>query len=184
VWQKNGEPIAFTLLTQDDVTRRAVAEAIAKQWRELGVQVSVQPVRNLVRDFLGPRQFQVALVENLIDGDPDPYPIWHSGQAVLPGQNYTGFDNKEASQWLETARTTTDRTLRFELYRKFQDLFAEELPALPLYYPTYQYAIASRVKRVQIPPLMYPSDRLRTLGNWYINTRRVLASEATAQPQP
>jgi peptide/nickel transport system substrate-binding protein len=184
VWQKDGEPIAFTLITQDDPMRRAVAEAVARQWRDLGVQVSVQPVRNLVRDFLGPRQFQVALVENLLDGDPDPYPIWHSGQLVPPGQNYTGFDNKEASQWLEAARVTTDRTLRFEYYRKFQDLFVEELPALPLYYPTYQYAIASRVKRVQIPPLMYPSDRLRTIGNWYVNTRRVLASEATAQPQP
>ena len=182
VWQKNGEPIAFTLLTQDDPTRRAVAEAIAKQWRDLGVQVSVQPVRNLVRDFLGPRQFQVALVDNLVDGDPDPYPIWHRSQIVMPGQNYTGWDSKDASDWLEAARTTSDRTQRYELYRQFQDLFAEELPALPLYYPTYKYAISTRVKRVQIPPLIYPSDRLRTIGDWYINTKRVLASDTTAQP--
>ena len=182
VWQKNGEPIAFTLLIQDDTTRRAVAEAIAKQWRELGVQVTVQPVRNLVRDFLGPRQFQVALVDTLVDGDPDPYPIWHRSQMVVPGQNYTGWDNKDASDWLEAARTTTDRTKRSELYRQFQDAFAEELPALPLYYPTYKYAISTRVKQVQIPPLIYPSDRLRTIGNWYINTKRVVANDATAQP--
>jgi peptide/nickel transport system substrate-binding protein len=184
VWQKNGEPIAFTLLTQDDATRRMVAEAIAKQWRDLGVQVSVQPVRNLVRDFLAPRQYQVALVENLVDGDPDPYPVWHRSQIAVPGQNYTGFDNKDASDWLEAARITTDRNQRYDLYRKFQELFAEELPALPLYYPTYQYAISSRVKRVQVPPLIYPSDRLRTIGSWYVNVKRVLASEATAQPQP
>ncbi|HEY3342151.1 MAG TPA: peptide ABC transporter substrate-binding protein, partial [Anaerolineae bacterium] len=183
VWQKNGEPIAFTLLTQDDPTRRAVAEAVAKQWRDLGVQVNVQPVRNLVRDFLGPRQFQVALVDNLVDGDPDPYPIWHSSQIVVPGQNYTGWDNKDASVLLEAARTTTDRTKRYALYRQFQDAFAEELPALTLYYPTYKYAISTRVKQVQIPPLIYPSDRLRTIGTWYINTKRVLSSSATAQPQ-
>ena len=182
VWQKNGEPIAFTLLIQDDTTRRAVAEAIAKQWRELGVQVTVQPVRNLVRDFLGPRQFQVALVDTLVDGDPDPYPIWHRSQIVVPGQNYTGWDNKDVSDWLEAARTTTDRTKRSELYRQFQDAFAEELPALPLYYPTYKYAISTRVKQVQVPPLIYPSDRLRTIGNWYINTKRVVTSDATAQP--
>jgi peptide/nickel transport system substrate-binding protein len=182
VWQKNGEPIAFTLLIQDDTTRRAVAEAIAKQWRDLGVQVTVQPVRNLVRDFLGPRQFQVALVDTLVDGDPDPYPIWHRSQMVVPGQNYTGWDNKDVSDWLEAARTTTDRTKRSELYRQFQDAFAEELPALPLYYPTYKYAISTRVKQVQIPPLIYPSDRLRTIGNWYINTKRVVTSDTTAQP--
>lgn len=184
VWQKNGEPIAFTLLTQDDPTRRAVAEAIVKQWRDLGVQVSVQPVRNLVRDFLSPRQFQVALVDNLIDGDPDPYPIWHRSQIIAPGQNFSGFDNKDASAWLEAARMTTDRVKRFEYYRKFQELFSDELPALPLYYPTYEYAISNRVKRVQVPPLMYPSDRLRTIGSWYINVKRVLASEATAQSKP
>ncbi len=183
VWQKDGEPIAFTLLTQDDPVRRAVAEAVAKQWRELGVQVSVQPVRNLVRDFLSSRQFQVALVESLVDGDPDPYPIWHRSQIVVPGQNYTGFDNQDASEWLEKARVTGDRNTRYDYYRRFQDLFAEELPALPLYYPTYQYAISSRVKRVQMPPLIYPSDRLRTIGDWYVNTRRVLASEATAVPE-
>jgi peptide/nickel transport system substrate-binding protein len=182
VWQKNGEPIAFTLLTQDDPTRRAVAEAIAKQWRDLGVQVSVQPVRNLVRDFLGPRQFQVALVDNLVDGDPDPYPIWHRSQIVIPGQNYTGWDNKDASAWLEAARTTTDRAKRYQLYRQFQDLFDEELPALPLYYPTYKYAISTRVKQVQVPPLIYTSDRLRTIGSWYVNTKRVLSSDATALP--
>ncbi len=182
VWQKNGEPIAFTLLIQDDTTRRAVAEAIAKQWRDLGVQVTVQPVRNLVRDFLGPRQFQVALVDTLVDGDPDPYPIWHRSQMVVPGQNYTGWDNKDVSDWLEAARTTTDRSKRSELYRQFQDAFAEELPALPLYYPTYKYAISTRVKQVQIPPLIYPSDRLRTIGNWYINTKRVVASDTTVQP--
>lgn len=182
VWQKNGEPIAFTLLIQDDTTRRAVAEAIAKQWRDLGVQVTVQPVRNLVRDFLGPRQFQVALVDTLVDGDPDPYPIWHRSQMVVPGQNYTGWDNKDVSDWLEAARTTTDRSKRSELYRQFQDAFAEELPALPLYYPTYKYAISTRVKQVQIPPLIYPSDRLRTIGNWYINTKRVVTSDTTAQP--
>ena len=184
VWQKNGEPIAFTLLTQDDPTRRAVAEAIAKQWRDLGVQVNVQPVRNLVRDFLASRQFQVALVDSLIDGDPDPYPIWHRSQIAPPGQNYTGFDNADASKWLEAARMTTDRTLRFEYYRKFQELFADELPALPLYYPTYQYAISSRVKQVQLPPMMYPSDRLRTIGSWYINVKRVPASEAATQSKP
>jgi peptide/nickel transport system substrate-binding protein len=184
VWQKSGESIAFTLLTQDDPTRRAVAEAIAKQWRELGVQVSVQPVRNLVRDFLSSRQFQVALVDNLVDGDPDPYPIWHRSQILAPGQNYTGFDNKDLSNWLEAARMTTDRVKRFEYYRKFQELFSEELPALPLYYPTYEYAISSRVKRVQVPPMMYASDRLRTIGSWYINVKRVLASDATAQSKP
>ena len=58
--------------------------------------------------------------------------------------------------------------------RQFQDLFAEDLPALTLYYPTYKYAISNRVKNVQIPPLVYASDRLRTIGDWFVNTKRVI----------
>jgi hypothetical protein len=38
------------------------------------------------------------------------------------------------------------------------------------------------VRNVQVAPIVYPSDRFRSLNDWTINTRRVLASEATTQP--
>lgn len=177
VWQKSGEPIAFTLLTPEGDTQQKVAEAVAKQWRGLGVQVTVVPVRNIVRNFLATKQFQVALGETLLDGDPDPYSLWHQSQAAA-GQNFAGWENADASQWLEQARGTTNRDQRFELYRRFQQKFNEELPALMLYYPTYEYVLSSRVRNVQVAPITYPSDRFRNLYDWTINTRRVLASEA------
>jgi len=181
VWQKNGEPIAFTLLTPENETQRKVAETVAKQWRELGVQVTVVPVRNIVRNFLANKQFQVALTETLLDGDPDPYPLWHQSQ-IAAGQNFTGWENADASQWLEQARTTTNRDQRFELYRRFQEKFNEEIPAVMLYYPTYDYVVSSRAKNVQVAPIVYPSDRFRSLSDWTISTKRVLTSQAPAQP--
>lgn len=180
VWQKDGEPIGFTLTTPDNETARAVAELAAKQWRELGILVTVQPVRNLQRGSLQSRQFQVAMVETLMDGDPDPYSLWHGSQAQN-GKNYTGWENAEANTLLEQARATNDRVLRYSAYARFQELFSEDLPALVLYYPTYQYAISTRVKDVQVAPIIYASDRLRTLNSWMINTRRVLPAEATAE---
>ncbi|MCS7055237.1 MAG: peptide ABC transporter substrate-binding protein [Thermoflexales bacterium] len=181
VWQKGGEPIAFTLLTPESGIYPQVAEAVAQQWRELGVQVTVIPVRNIVRNFLATHQFQVALAETLLDGDPDPFPLWHRSQASA-GQNFTGWENAEASQWLEQARTTTDRALRVELYRRFQQKFVEELPAIMLYYPAFDYVISSRVRNVQVAPIVYPSDRFRSLSEWMINLRRVPASEVIPQP--
>lgn len=181
VWQKDGEPIAFTLLTPETGIYPKVADAVAKQWRELGVQVTVVPVRNMVKNFLSTKQFQVALTETLLDGDPDPYPMWHEAQATA-GQNFTGWANSDASKLLEAARTTTDRTKRFEAYRQFQQKFVEDIPALVLYYPTYEYFVSSRVKNVQVAPIVYPSDRLRSLNDWLINTRRVLLNEVTPTP--
>jgi len=39
--------------------------------------------------------------------DPDPYPFWDSIQAT-GGQNYSQWDNKIASEYLEEARITVD----------------------------------------------------------------------------
>jgi len=170
VWQKDGEPIAFTLLTPEGMTPRRVSEAVARQWRDLGVQVTVIPVRNMVTNFLATHQFQVALVETLLDGDPDPFPLWHRSQAIN-GQNYAGWDDPEVSEWLEQARQTTDRAKRVELYRRFQEAFAEALPALMLYYPVYDYVISSRVRNVQVAPVIHPSDRFRNLHEWSLSAR-------------
>jgi peptide/nickel transport system substrate-binding protein len=181
VWQKDGEPIAFTLLTPETGIYPRVAEAVAKQWRELGVQVTVVPVRNIVKNFLATKQFQVALTETLLDGDPDPYPMWHESQGNA-GQNFTGWSNTEASTLLEAARITTDRARRFEAYKQFGQKFMDDIPALVLYYPTYEYFVSPRVKNVQVAPIVYPSDRLRSLNDWLINTRRVLLNDVTPAP--
>ena len=170
VWQKDGEALSFTLLTPDDPVRRAVAEAVATQWRELGVVVAVQPVRNLARDFLATRQFQAALTDLEMGGDPEVYALWHRSQTVT-GQNYAGYESKEVSDWVEQARLSQDRTVRAELYRKLQDALADDLPAIPLYHPIYRYVIANYVRNVQLPPLLNTSDRLRNVSDWAISTR-------------
>ena len=170
VWQKAGEAIDFTLLTPDSGVYPAVAEAIAKQWRAIGVQVTVQPVRNLAAVFAAtrPLQFQLALVAVPLDGDPDPYAYWHQSRMVT-GQNYTGWDSKEASDLIEQARTTSDRAVRADRYHQFQKLWTNELPALPLYFPTYRYYVSSRVRDVQLGPITFMSDRLRGLARWTVN---------------
>ena len=172
VWQKAGEAIDFTLLTPDTGVYPAIAEAIAKQWRAIGVQVTVQPVRNLATVFATtrPLQFQLALVAVPLDGDPDPYAYWHQSRAAV-GQNYTGWENKEASDLIEQARTTSDRAVRAELYHKFQAIWTDEVPALSLYFPTYRYYVSSRVRDVQLGPITYLSDRLRGLNQWSIGTK-------------
>ena len=182
VWQKDGEAVAVTMLAPDAGLYPQVAEAVAQQWRELGLLVKVLPVRNLTTAFLEPRQFQVALVEILLDGDPDPYPWWHSSRA-MQGQNYTGWENADASEWLNQARTTVNRGQRIDLYKQFQTAFADDLPALVLYNPTYRYFTSTRVQNVQIANITYPSDRFRNLYEWTINTKRISLSEATAEAQ-
>ena len=175
VREKAEVKLAFTLLTDDDPLHVELAEEIARQWEAIGVKATPRTIGSgLVREFLHPREFEALLIDLELRGDPDPYPLWHSTQAEGEGQNYAGFVSYEADKLLEEARCTTDSGRRAELYRRFQEIFADEVPSLLLYYPIYTYAVDEKVKGVQLGPMGDPSDRFRNVTEWYIVTKRVI----------
>ncbi|HSB03242.1 MAG TPA: peptide ABC transporter substrate-binding protein, partial [Anaerolineales bacterium] len=141
---KEGTPLSFTLLHPDDEIHTKIAETIRDEWAGIGVGVQLQavPYDKLATDFLASRKYHAALVDlNLArTPDPDPYPFWHQAEAT-GGQNYSQWDNRAASEYLEQARVTADYTLRTRLYRNFQVVFSKELPALPLFAPVYSYGV-------------------------------------------
>lgn len=184
---KEGQSLVFTMLYPDDELHTQLAQTIQASWEQIGVQVDLQPVPydRMVFDYLGPRAYQAALVDlNLArTPDPDPYPFWHQAEAT-GGQNYTQWDNRTASEYLEQARVNTDFDVRTRLYRNFQVMFAKELPALPLYYPVYSFGVDAQVLGVQVPPLYDISDRFSLVTDWYLVTRRALETtpEVTVEP--
>lgn len=177
--KKNGVPLRFILLTNDDPVHVSLVEEIARQWAEIGVEAIPRAVSfaKLTGEYLRPRQFDAVLVDVELTPDPDPYPFWHETQ-VLDGQNYAGFINRDVSEWLEAARQITDHEQRTILYRQFQEIFATEVPSLILYHPVYTYGVDRAVREVQIGPLLDPSDRFRNIADWYVRTKRVIVSEA------
>jgi peptide/nickel transport system substrate-binding protein len=174
---KDGEPLAFTLLHPNSDTHTRIAQAIQSDWALIGVQVELQsvPYDSLVNDFLTTRNYQAALADlnTARTPDPDPYLFWHQAEAT-GGQNYSQWDNRTASEFLETARTAADFSERARLYRNFQVLFIRDMPSLPLYYPVYSYAVDAQVQGVQVAPLYDFSDRFALITDWYLITRRVL----------
>jgi peptide/nickel transport system substrate-binding protein len=184
---KEGQSLSFTLLHPADELHTQLAQTMQASWEQIGVQVTLQPVPydRMVFDHLAPRSYQAALVDlNLArTPDPDPYPFWHQAEAT-GGQNYSQWDNRTASEYLEQARVNTDFDVRTRLYRNFQVMFAKELPSLPLYYPVYSFGVDSQVLGVQVPPLSDISDRLALITDWYLVTRRALETtpEATVEP--
>jgi len=183
---KDGQPLSFLLYANDDPLRQALIERVAADWRAIGVEAKTVSVTfaGLVTDFLNPRRFDAALIGWEVTGDPDPYPLWHSTQASGGGQNYSGWQNDEADQLIEEARALTNEEDRKASYRRFQELFVEELPALPLFYPVYTYGVSSKVHNVQIGSLNRPAERFATFHEWYMLTRRVPVSQVPSQAPP
>ena len=184
---KDGQPLAFTLAHPDDALHTQIAQAIQANWARIGVQVDLLPVPydRLVAEFLTPRNYQAVLADLTMSRtpDPDPYPFWHQAEAT-GGQNYSQWDNRIASEYLEEARTQTDFTVRTRLYHNFQVIFEQELPSLLLYYPVYSYAVDGQVQGVQVAPMYDTSDRLAFITDWFLITRRTLGQTPEPSPAP
>jgi peptide/nickel transport system substrate-binding protein len=172
---KGTTALSFELIYPDDGTSAAVAKSIQADWNALGVKVKLtaMPYAQLMKDHLDKRSYQAALVNmNFSDSpDPDPYPFWDQAQAT-GGQNYTQWDNRMASEYLEQARTVADIAERTRLYRNFQVLFSQDMPAIPLYFPIYTYAVDHQVQGVTIGPMYDSSDRFNFVGNWFLVAKK------------
>jgi peptide/nickel transport system substrate-binding protein len=182
VRSKDGKPLELTLLYPEDSPHEAIANQIESDWAKIGVKANLEsvPYDTLVNDRLETHSYDVALVDiNLtLSPDPDPYPFWHQSENT-GGQNYSQWDNRSASEYIEQARVTTDSEVRKRLYRNFQVVFAKELPSLPIYYPVYSFGVDQQVQGVQLPPLFDFSDRFSNIADWYLVTRRTLEKTAT-----
>jgi peptide/nickel transport system substrate-binding protein len=183
--EKEGIALSFEMVHPDEPLYAQLAESIRQDWARLGVEVQLKAVsyQSLLTDYLGPRTYEAALVMlNLARSpDPDPYPFWDEAQAT-GGQNYAKWQDRQASEFLERARVSTDLAERTMNYRNFQVRFSLELPALPLFYPVYSYAIDEDVQGVRMGPIFEPSDRLANLPAWYLLSRLGEAAETTPTP--
>ncbi|MBN2550519.1 MAG: hypothetical protein JXB15_15245 [Anaerolineales bacterium] len=184
---KDEVSLEFEMVCPDEEPYPAIAEQIRSDWARLGVKVNIKTVayNDLLKKYLEPRSYDAALVELNFSRspDPDPYPFWHQSQKTN-GQNYSGWDDRQVSEYLEQARVTDDYNERIKRYRNFQVRFASELPALPLYYPVYTYAVDTQVKGISMGPLFEPSDRFFNLVYWYLVSGISRPETQTTTPSP
>ncbi|MHC1785326.1 MAG: ABC transporter substrate-binding protein [Anaerolineaceae bacterium] len=187
VRSKNEVQMKFTMLYPDDGLHKSIAEAIQRDWAKINVQVDLAPASysDLINQQLKNRSYQAAMVDlNLTRSpDPDPYPFWDQVQAT-GGQNYSQWDNRMASEYLEQARVTTDIGERSRLYRNFQIIFSDEQPAILLYYPVYSYGVSRQVQGISMGPLLDSSGRFATILNWYLISKPVVQTTPTAAGTP
>lgn len=102
------------------------AEAIAKNWRDVGINVNVQVTSSIPEDF----DCFLAVLE--IPKDPDQYSLWHSSQTAT---NISNYKSPRIDKLLEDGRTVTSQEERKNIYLDFQRFLVEDSPAAFLYHP-------------------------------------------------
>jgi ABC-type transport system substrate-binding protein len=167
--EKDGKPLAFTLVTNNgNVARKAIMTIAQEAWRRLGVDCKVQAFEWTVflEDFVHNNNFD-AYVLGWTGGDinPDKYQIWHSSQTDPYELNYVGFKNARADELIMKIRETYDQEQVVKMGRELHHIIAEEQPYTFLYEPLKptvldkRIAIVERgpdgreqVRKIQVPP--------------------------------
>ncbi len=156
----------FTLLVDEAPQHIALARAIASQWAQLGLQFAVDSVAaGQMQARLAEGQFDAAIVEQHIGGNPDLFRFWHSAQHGL-GANYGKVSEYALDELLEKARGEIYSTRRHRHYQEFQAIFAEYVVAIPLYFPLYTVVARENIAGLQLGYLSTPADRYRGIERW------------------
>lgn len=168
-------PLTLTLTTADAKENITVAQIIKAQWESIGVRAELEivPSSRIQKDKIRPRDYDALLYGEIIGPDPDPYPFWHSSQNEKGGLNLAVFSSRRVDEILEQARASHDDDERRELYREFQDILAEDLPAIFLYSPTYTYAVDRKVQGIETTTIFAPADRFTDVNSWFMKTRKI-----------
>jgi len=138
-----GDRLSLELMTTaGDRTRELVEQVLQSQWRTVGVDIRIrnEPARVFFGQTVSQRKFTgMALFAWLSAPENVPRTTLHSTMIPTPengfaGQNYTGFRNAEMDELLDKIEVELDRAEREKLWHRLQRIYAEELPALPLYF--------------------------------------------------
>ncbi len=169
---KNGQWLEINLVTVGTEEYKQASGIIAGFWQEIGVKTNISyvAVRDFNRDVLKTRDYDVLLYGEIMGSDPNQYPFWHSSQVDYPGLNLSNYINRNVDSILQKMQGVSDETEKAELYRKFQETILEDNPAVFLYMPTYTYALADKIKGVDIERISQPADRFADIASWYENT--------------
>jgi len=174
---REGRPLELRLLALAGTTNARLAEAIAAQWSKVGVSAQLTRPSDPAqfRQALADRQFDAAIVNVSLAGDPDLYDFW-SQEAILEGQGYAGWNNRRASEALENGRREWDFETRRTYYDAFLRYFDEDLPALTLFQQVRTYALSAEVNQADVGRIDQARDRFETFADWFLLYREVTVS--------
>lgn len=168
---KDNGYLTIELTTVDNQEYAQAAQLIANLWQAVKVKAKINliPAAQIQSDIIRQRKFSALLYSEIVGADPDPYAFWHSSQIGQTGLNIADYSDKEVDKLLEEGRLTNNLSIRQEKYKKFQELLAENEPAIFLYSPNYIYVQSKEIKGFDVKNIVLPNDRFADVNMWHIN---------------
>lgn len=165
--KKNGQPFAFTILTnQANEERKKAAEIMQQDLKKVGIQVKISAIewQALLHEFIDKRKFDAIIMGWALSRDPDSYDIWHSSKTKEGEFNFISYNNPEVDKLLLEGRQTFDIEKRKEIYHKIHAILSDDAPYTFLYVPDALPILHKRFKGVKKEPL----GIFYNFKDWYV----------------
>lgn len=145
-----GERLALEFITTGgNRSRELVQVAMQNQWKAVGVEVRIrnQPPRVLFGQTARERSFEgLMMYAWAMSPEPNIRTQLHSeaiptAENGFAGQNYFGWRNAAVDAAIQQLETVCEAEPRRKVWAEIQRQYAEDLPALPLYYRADGFAL-------------------------------------------
>lgn len=166
ILDKDGKPFKFTLMFPGaNPNYPKIAPILKEDFAKAGVRLELLSLEwSVVVQRIEERKFEASMLgwTSGLEGG-DPYQLWHSDNAKMPGSsNYISFSNPEADRLIAQIRGSFDEAERNAAYHKLHRLFHEEQPYLFLFNPYSLLVMSSRYENLRIFPTGVPESILWT----------------------
>lgn len=168
ILDREGKPLAFEILTNQNKQREMSAVLIQRRLKEIGIDARIRVLEwaSFIGRFIKTGEFDVVVLGWSLSLDPDQYNIWHSSQQA-PGQfNFIGYNNPEVDKLLEQGRLELNPDNRQLIYHRFAEILLQDSPVVYLFAGYGLPAIHKRVKGIDNPAP--PAGIGHNSHEWYI----------------
>jgi ABC-type transport system substrate-binding protein len=177
--EKDGVPLAFTLITNSGNEERSAVTVIAQNaWRRLGVKVEALTLEwaVFVNERVDKGDFDAVVLGWSMGLDPDIYQIFHSSQTGHFQLNFVGYRNPRADALMDRIRREYDDARQTAMAHELHGLIAEDQPYTFLYVRRVLALLDGKIARLVPGPdgrpryLPFEPDRLGRVnfhfGEW------------------
>lgn len=169
---KDGQELSLTVVASRTGDYPVILEAIASQWKALGITLETQLVapETIQQNVVIPRAYDVLINELVLGADPDVYAYWHSSQAGPRGLNLSNYKSEIADETLQSAHSRSEINIRQPKYEIFVDTWLKDVPAVALYKPYLPYVTTeTAVTMPQGTIVVDREGRYRNVEYWTID---------------
>ena len=152
--QREGRPLAFTLITQAGYAiRENIAQAIEHQLREVGVDVRVELHDGTAISALWfEGRFDAMLHWWQMPADPEITTFFAADRTPPAGRNINYFKDDALTALLYASDRSVDRAERTQLLHRAQAMVSEAVPEIPLYSVTRLDAVPASLQHFKGNP--------------------------------